>query len=90
MSHSLSHEVQFLFVVLLGSLSTSQVEWAQHTGAEGEGSLVQHHSEKEVKTCFCFLTRVTLVQDFQQGTVSPRASQKAARLLRGVLSLLWG
>ena len=54
MSHSLSHKVQFLFVVLLGSFSTSQVEWAQQTWVEGEGSPVQHHSEKEVKTCFLF------------------------------------
>jgi len=52
MSHSLSHEVQFLFVVLLGSLSTSQIKWAQRTGVEGKGALVQHHSEKEVKTGF--------------------------------------
>lgn len=49
MSHSLSHKVRFLFV-LLGSLTTSQAEWAQQTGVEGEGSLVQQHSEKEVKT----------------------------------------
>lgn len=92
MSHSLSHKVQFLFVVLLGSLSTSQVEWAQQTGVEGEGSLVQHHSEKEVKTCFLFwpgwlLARIFNREPWAQGI--SENSLTAARLLRSGLSLLW-
>jgi len=77
MSQSLSHKVQFLFVVLLGSLSASRVEWELQIEGWRRKVLVCSTIQKKRLKPASFSDQGDSWPGFSTRSCELRASQKA-------------
>lgn len=90
----IASHVKSSFFLLCSLALCQQSSWmGSAVRAGGEGSVMQHHSEKEVKSCFLFwpgrpLARIFNKESWAQGITENYL--RAARLLRSGLRLLWG
>lgn len=89
----IASHVKSSFFLLCSLALCQQSSWmGSAVRAGGEGSVMQHHSEKEVKSCFLFwpgrpLARIFNKESWAQGITENYL--RAARLLRSGLRLLW-
>lgn len=92
MSHSLSCKVQFLFVVLLGSLSTVKLNGHSSQGWRGKVLSCSTIQKKRLKAA-SFSDQGVLAGIFNRESWAQGITEnslRAARLLRSGLRLLWG